>query len=170
MSLKPTTGFTSTGLAPSTKYEKPSVGAAGTEHQLEKQVRHDILEHFGLRPEITLFPNPVGSGWVGSPQGQYKNSEAGESIVIKNFRRINFGLRPGSSDLIGWLTVRLGCGTSGKVIAAFLAFELKSPTGRPSPEQLNFIEQVRRAGGIAGVVRSIEDAEKLIADYIRKYV
>lgn len=58
----------------------------------------------------------------------------------------------GGSDLIGIY----------KPTGQFLAVEVKSPKGKPSPAQLNFIEQVRAAGGIAGVARSPEDALSLL--------
>lgn len=58
----------------------------------------------------------------------------------------------GGSDLIG----------IHKPTGRFLAIEVKSPKGKPSPAQLNFIEQVRSAGGIAGIARSPEDAVQLL--------
>lgn len=39
----------------------------------------------------------------------------------------------------------------------FLAIEVKSKTGRVSPEQVAFLSEVKRAGGIALVARSVED-------------
>lgn len=53
----------------------------------------------------------------------------------------------GGSDLIGW--TRDG---------VFAAVEVKLPHGRVSPEQLSFIAAVAKAGGRAGVARSVEDA------------
>ena len=39
----------------------------------------------------------------------------------------------------------------------FLAIECKRPSGRLTPDQVTFAEDVRRAGGLAVVVRSVED-------------
>ena len=39
----------------------------------------------------------------------------------------------------------------------FVAIEVKSKTGRPSPEQIAFLADVKRAGGIALVARSLND-------------
>ena len=64
---------------------------------------------------------------------------------------------PGGSDLIGF-TPRNG-------IAVFTTIEVKTKTGRISPEQQNFIDVIRRAGGIAGVARSPEEARKIIRGY-----
>ena len=64
---------------------------------------------------------------------------------------------PGGSDLIGF-TPRNG-------VAVFTAIEVKAATGRVSPEQQNFIDVIRRSGGIAGIARSVEDAQKLIRGF-----
>lgn len=72
--------------------------------------------------------------------------------VLKNEAGIpiRFGLCVGSSDLIGIHRGR------------FIAVEVKAKTGRVRPEQQRFIDAVNRAGGIAGVCRSVEDALALI--------
>jgi hypothetical protein len=80
------------------------------------------------------------------------------SVRLENPRRQAFGLCPGSSDLIGWFVFQ------GRAI--FLALEVKTPKGKPTEEQINFIQQVRKAGGIAGVVRSVEDVEALLSAYV----
>ena len=46
----------------------------------------------------------------------------------------------------------------------FTAIEVKD-RGRPTPEQLNFIAQVKAAGGIAGVARSPEEALEIVKEY-----
>jgi hypothetical protein len=71
--------------------------------------------------------------------------------------------------LIGWTTIdRWGKFASEGVapIAIFTAVEVKGPRTRITPEQLAFIDTVRRAGGRAGVARSVEEA-KLIIDGTR---
>lgn len=40
--------------------------------------------------------------------------------------------------------------------------EVKTPTGKPSEQQKKFLSAVRNAGAIAGICRSVEEAEKLI--------
>jgi dihydroxyacid dehydratase/phosphogluconate dehydratase len=44
----------------------------------------------------------------------------------------------------------------------FTSIEVKTPTGRIAPAQQHWLQAVRAAGGIAGVVRSVNDAIKLI--------
>jgi len=77
---------------------------------------------------------------------------------------IRYGIaNPGGSDLIGWTPVEITPDMVGKRIAIFTALEVKTTTGRPTKEQLAFIEAVKRAGGIAEIVRSEDDAEKTVA-------
>lgn len=69
-----------------------------------------------------------------------------------NGGRQRFGLCVGSSDLIGIL----------KPSGRFIALEIKTSTGRLSKEQELFIQLVRRMGGVAEVVRSVEEAKNAI--------
>lgn len=73
-------------------------------------------------------------------------------VTLANAQLMTFGLCVGSADIIG----------IHKPTGRFLAMEVKTETGRPTKEQLNFIEQVRAANGIAGIVRSVEDALDLL--------
>jgi hypothetical protein len=49
----------------------------------------------------------------------------------------------------------------GKKIAIFTALEIKTQAGKISKEQTNFIETVNRFGGIASVLRSVDDLNNL---------
>jgi hypothetical protein len=49
----------------------------------------------------------------------------------------------------------------GDTIAVFTAVEVKKNT-RPTPEQVAFIEQVNKAGGLAGIARSDDDLTKIL--------
>jgi len=64
---------------------------------------------------------------------------------------IRYGVcNPGGADLIGIYREK------------FLAIETKIPGKNPTPEQQLFIDMVNKSGGIAGVVRSIEDLHALL--------
>lgn len=62
-------------------------------------------------------------------------------------RLITFGLGKGSSDLVGICDGR------------FFALEIKMPGKKPTAEQLRWMGLVRRHGGFACVVTSVEDAK-----------
>jgi len=79
-----------------------------------------------------------------------------------NGRPVQFGLCKGSADLIGWRTITITPEMVGQRIAVFTSIEVKTPTGRVQPEQKQWLEAVQAAGGIAGIARSVEDAEALL--------
>jgi hypothetical protein len=79
-------------------------------------------------------------------------------------RPVQFGLCKGSADLIGWRTVTVTPDMVGTQVAVFLSIEVKTPTGRLRPEQQQWLDAVQAAGGIAGVARSVEDAQRLTMD------
>ena len=61
------------------------------------------------------------------------------------------------------------CGIPGTPDLLFLSrdgkavfLEVKTATGKPSAEQINFIETVRKMGFSAGIVRSVDEALELI--------
>lgn len=77
-------------------------------------------------------------------------------------RPVTFGLAKGSADLIGWRTITVTPDMVGSTVAVFASIEVKSATGRLRPEQQQWLEAVQAAGGIAGVARSVEDAQALL--------
>jgi hypothetical protein len=79
-------------------------------------------------------------------------------------RPVSFGLCKGSADLIGWRTVTVTPEMVGTQVAVFASIEVKTATGRLRPEQQQWLDAVQDAGGIAGVARSVSDAETLLRD------
>jgi hypothetical protein len=47
----------------------------------------------------------------------------------------------------------------GQTLAVFLSIEVKTPTGKPRPEQLRWLKAVQAHGGIGMVARSVAEAE-----------
>ena len=84
------------------------------------------------------------------------------TLKDQNGRPVQFGLCKGSADLIGWKRVTVTPDMVGQQVAVFLSIEVKTPTGRIRPEQQQWLDAVQAAGGIAGVARSVEDAEALL--------
>lgn len=76
-------------------------------------------------------------------------------------RPVSFGLAKGSADLIGWRTVTITPEMVGQQVAVFTSIEVKTATGRLTPEQRQWLAAVETAGGIAGVARSVEDALRI---------
>jgi hypothetical protein len=103
----------------------------------------------------TMFRNNQGRGVLGEIR---KIPNTGD-FIVKHGRIVDFGVcNPGGSDLIGWKSVTITPDMVGKKLAVFTGLEVKTSTGRPTKEQVNFIQAVRSAGGFAGIVRSVDDA------------
>lgn len=85
-------------------------------------------------------------------------------VLLPNGGRLRYGVGPnGASDRIGYKTITVTPGMVGKRIAVFAAVEVKRPGADPTGDQVLFIDRIRAAGGIAGVARSAEDAEGIVA-------
>jgi hypothetical protein len=92
-------------------------------------------------------------------------NNVGVALHPRGFRVV-YGLCPGSSDLIGWYSRTIQPEDVGQLVAVFVALEVKSPRGRVTQVQQTFLDAVHNAGGIARVVRSVEDAEEAISEPI----
>lgn len=74
-----------------------------------------------------------------------------------NGQPIRYGLAVGSSDLIGWRAVTITAEMVGQTFAQFVSLEVKTPAGKPTAAQLNWLDQVDEAGGLAVIVRDPAD-------------
>lgn len=106
-----------------------------------------------------LFRNNVGTAWQGDatmlPNGD---------VLIRRPRRVTYGLMVGSADLIGWRSIRVTPPMVGTVLGQFTSIEVKTKDGKIEDEQRNWCRRVIEAGGLGGIVRSVEEAEKLVAE------
>ena len=64
--------------------------------------------------------------------------------------------------MIGWTMVTVTPDMIGQKLAVFTACEVKSERGKPTAAQINFIDAVTRAGGFAGVARSVSDLMSIV--------
>ena len=127
-----------------------------SEHDTQQRI---LLAH-GSGP-VRLFRNNVGTGWAGAATrvtagnlSALAHSLRPGDVVIRGGRPLHAGLCVGSSDLIGYR--RVGD------LAQFVALEVKSERGRPTPEQTRFLDHISSAGGCAAVVRSVADADAVL--------
>lgn len=80
----------------------------------------------------------------------------------RNGMWVAYGLCVGSSDLIGAHSVVVTPAMVGKRVALFVALECKD-RAPATVEQLRFLSQVQKMGGIAAVVHSRAEAEEVLA-------
>ncbi len=106
-----------------------------------------------------LWRNNSAQGWVGRVRSI---AAGGTSVILDNARPLHAGLSVGSSDLIGLLPVLITPDHVGQTFGRFLSPEIKSRTGRLTEAQRAWLGTVTRLGGLAGVVRSIDDLEELL--------
>lgn len=124
-------------------------GANMSEHAIQNAGRNALA---GL---CLNFRVNVGQAW----QGEAKRLPGpGNRVLLENARPFSTGLPPGFADTFGVTPVVITADMVGQTIGVFHAIEYKSPTGRPSAAQTNFLEAVRRNGGRAGIARSPEQA------------
>jgi len=108
-----------------------------------------------------IFRNNSALAWAGAVVkiNTIRNITVGPGdVVIRNARPIHAGLCEGSSDLIGWQTKKITPDMVGLSVAIFTAVEVKTKKGKSSQQQVQFLEAVKSAGGIAVIARSVEEA------------
>lgn len=105
-------------------------------YQMTEEHRIQNQIRLALADSCIIFRINVGKGYT--PDGRYFDT----------------GVPVGFSDLFGFRK------SDGK--AVFI--EVKTPKGRPSKQQLNFLRAMQEYGAIAGICRSAEDAIKLIKE------
>ena len=112
----------------------------------EQGVQQAIRLALGTHPGIKVCRTNVGA--FKAPDG----------------RVIRYGLITGSGDLIGWRSLVITPDMVGTTVAQFMSIEVKTPKGVVRPEQQVWADNVRKAGGIAIIARSVEDVRFLLAD------
>ena len=76
---------------------------------------------------------------------------------------MQFGVgSPGGSDLIGYRRVTVTPEMVGTEVPVFAAIEVKAARGKATQQQKAFIEHIRNAGGIAGIARSVDEAQSIL--------
>ena len=111
---------------------------------LESVIQNKIRCSLSSSDRVVFRAN-AGEFWQGK---QVFSKEFNQPVLI-NLRKVD-GLPKGFSDLFS--VDRQG--------VAFI--ETKTPTGKPSPEQIKFINRMRELGHRAGIARSVEDAMKIV--------
>lgn len=137
----------------------------------ESDLQKEILLKLG-RPPVILYRNNVGIGWVGKSSGPISREcsvilHPGD-VVVRNARPLHAGMGAGSADLVGYVSRIITEDMLGQRIAQFLAIEVKNPTpGKASVKnadiQNKWLSSVVKAGGKAGIAKSLDDASIIIS-------
>lgn len=125
----------------------------------EKSIQSSILLSLSGAGS-TVWRNETAGAWVGRPIHR-----EGQTVTLAGARMLQAGLCVGSCDIIGVTPVTITPDMIGRTVGVFTAVEVKAAKGRVSAEQERFISAVKRAGGIAGVARSADQAVQLLDKY-----
>jgi hypothetical protein len=106
----------------------------------EKLIQSEIQLRLSNSRDTRVFRNQVGT---------YR---------LEDGRVLRSGLAVGSADLIGWQSITITPEMVGQQVAVFLSVEVKSAAGKLSVDQTRWLDAVNKAGGIAIVTRSADDA------------
>jgi hypothetical protein len=104
--------------------------------------------------EIQLKMTPLGSRLFRNNVGVFKTDRG-------DFVRCGVGGK-GGSDLIGWHPVKITIDHVGKTVAVFTAIEVKTQNVTTTKEQQAFVQAVNRSGGIAAVVKSVDEVIEIM--------
>ena len=116
-------------------------GVANSETKLQQEIRLAL----GTIPSLRLFRNQVG---------QLPDPRTGRYVL--------FGLAKGSSDLVGFKSIKITPEMIGQEVAQFVSIEIKTERGKLTEVQQNWLQKVHDSGGIVGGARSIQDALKIV--------
>ena len=111
----------------------------------ETKIQQEIRLALGQRSDLRLFRN-----------------ETGKLPDPRTGRWVQFGLAKGSSDLLGFKTVKITPEMIGPEIAQFVSLEIKTERGKLSTIQQNWLQKVKSSGGIVGVARTVKDALNIL--------
>lgn len=110
-----------------------------------------------------LFRQNTGMAWVGDAR-RFAKPELVKvmpgDVVIRRARPFHAGIT-GMSDLGGWTPETVTAEMVGSTVALYTQVEVKD-RGRPTSEQIAWIDAVREAGGRAGIARSEDDLSAII--------
>lgn len=142
---------------------------------LEKNVLREVW--LAVARTTILFRLNTGQAWVSGAEPA-RRLESGD-VLVPAGRPIAMGFgmpngKPlnGTSDLCGWTSVVVTPEMVGTKVAVFTAIETKKPksdgrrAGVASSDQLNFVDQVTKAGGIAGIAHTAAVAQSIISDWL----
>lgn len=124
---------------------------------MEKTIQNEILAKINSLRDCRVFRNNVGMGFAGTVLAEHDGI-----VVLKNYRRIQFGLQKGSGDLIGFKSMTITPDTVGKKVAVFTSFEIKTPRSKSTGAQRAWLFFINHMGGIAAEVHSVDEAKRAL--------
>lgn len=116
------------------------------------------IRNAASRVGARLFVMTTGRFWAGQVVGRTSEGH----LILRNPRLVNVGFE-GLSDLAGYTPVTITQDMVGQTLPVLTVCEVKAGKDRPTPKQLQVIDAVKRAGGRAGIARSVSDALEIVS-------
>ncbi len=129
----------------------------------------------GVAKTTVLWRVNSGKAWVSG--GGKPERLANGSMVVPFGRPIAIGLGDpegnsvnGASDLLGYTKITITAEMVGHVIPVITVIEAKADDGgRGTKDQKKFISIIIKAGGIAGVASSVQQAQDIIKKWLNNF-
>lgn len=142
-----------------------------SEATVQRSVWLALATRLGSR--VTLFRSNSGKAWLSGGGPAVKRPDG--AVLVPYGRPVALGLAlvngdtvPGLADLTGWTDVVITPDMVGRRVPVFTVVETKaSGGGRKRDNQVNFLQQVQKAGGIAGFAASERQAHEIIDAWVR---
>lgn len=123
----------------------------------KENLSSDINLAIGGHPDIRIFRNNTGMGWVGKIKCKTR-----DTLTLSNPRPLHAGLMVGSADKIGIKRVKITSEMVGQTVGVFVSIEEKQGRDTVKAEQIQWLKMMQEFGAIAGVVRSPDEAKRLV--------
>lgn len=115
-----------------------------------------------------LFRANTGRGWTGQTAGPVKQTKRVTvhpgDVVLRRARPFH-GMNKGTSDLLGWTSIKITPEMVGTTVAVFTAVEAKTEHVAPTREQKAFIQTLNDSGGIGVIARKLEDVLRTVSNF-----
>jgi len=108
-----------------------------TEHDIQNNIRLSLAK-------LNIYTERINAGRF---YGGKVIAHDGKRMVLENPTQV-MGALPGTSDLIGFRPLQITQEMVGKIVAQFIAIEVKKPGERPRSNQIAYLDMVNKRGGI----------------------
>ena len=116
----------------------------------ERDIQRDIQLALAAVPGLSSWRVNVGTAWTGA-LAENRSDHGSRTVVLTGARPFTSGLPRGFCDIFG---------VTADGVPVFL--EVKSGSGRTTPEQEAFLAAMKLKGARVGVARSVADALRIV--------
>jgi|GEM_PF-4591101 len=126
---------------------------------IHEKIVNQIIFDWSKSDRGRLFKNHQGQAWIGKPSSTNKHG----AILIEFAKKITFGLKKGSSDLIGWEYMSIVDYNRNIIkLPIFCSIEVKTKSSPDlKPEQVDWLSNIIDIGGCGYLAMETDDGYDL---------